>query len=839
MPTINDATVVSGAYQLGGNGGRKLVRLSNGWLISAVGDTNSSKTNMNIYVSKDEGASFSLLTYLKISTNTSATVIDVALTSVGNKVYGIMASQVSSASMFYYFYFDSTTVPSTIEYNTLVNGSYYLTIDSGQTACNYVSIASNSLGTELHATWSSKNSTYPNSFNIRYAKGTINADGSVTWGAVVQVTKDNNSAGNNQNPTVVTYKDGEPIIISQSSSSSSYQQVLLFSPTGLPGSNPIYSPWTFKLIYDGTSSYTQSSPSAIFVPQSVNGLVNGRIWVAWHGTDATDTAKQNVRVSYSDDGGVTWSAMQKLTSGNTIDRDYASITANKSNEIFLTYEDGTGVSQMKNTAGVWGSATTKVSTGSAPSTLYDPTLNFTEPSFIYKSSTKVGFFVTRAVTTTISPLPGHVGAVSDGSNLLNYTITTDDPAYLPTVLVADTFNRADSSTTLGTTTTGSKTWQSYGTSNVWGITGNTAYPVTPRWDYPVYVDAGASSNLILSIKVSMYHHYQQIFWRIVDDKNYWVLQGEDVYRSINGTWVKMATLTTDIIDNDVVRVELVNDTHKVYVNGMLGATVVDSTHQSGTKFGMSSQNGSVRFDDFKIETMAGLPIVEKVNGVTVNNKSSNSGQAVVAGVTQAQWDAVKYGNYSNNTGSLNSLEILAGTEKFTYTFDKRLPNDADLQSIIKATQDAQSTHLPAVKSKLASAITSKGGTATGADSWDTLVSAVGGITLGKKMASGTATPTAPSGYWQFSVSGLSFKPSIVYYRTKNPVLGSAYASSGVIVGSDKYVNNNSYSWKGIGFYGSLDSIAALNSSTTGIYITEGGFATRTWNEQQVEWWAYE
>jgi hypothetical protein len=175
-------------------------------------------------------------------------------------------------------------------------------------------------------------------------------------------------------------------------------------------------------------------------------------------------------------------------------------------------------------------------------------------------------------------------------------------------------------------------------------------------------------------------------------------------------------------------------------------------------------------------------ITEKVNGTVVNTRATpTSGQSFIAGLTQEQWDAIKYGKYADATGGSNTLTVEMGTELWTYTFDKRLATDADILSAVKATQDAQTTFIPSVKTKLASAITSKGGSATGADSWDALVSAVDNG-LGRKPLAGTVTSSASTSsftnhlgnavaLYSVTVTGLSFLPSSIIIYTPN---GTSY-----------------------------------------------------------------
>lgn len=593
MPTINDATVVNSAYDTSGNGGRKLVRLSNGWHVAVTKTTDY----FYFFVDKQDGVGFKPLCHLYATNIDNA---DIAITSNGTKVYAFSGAN-TTVTIFHFF--DAINVPNQNIYG--VAPYYSGSTISSESALGNVSLAINDTGTELHATWASKNATYPNSFNIRYAKGTINGDGSVTWGAVVQVSKVNTSGQNAQNPSVVV-KDGVPLIFVEYHGSSIDFNITVLKETGLTTYTQFN--WTATHIRLG-GTYAQSYPSAIFVPQSVNGLANGRIWVAWDGTDATDT-KNNIRVSFSDDGGVAWSAMQKLTSGSVDYRSHPSLAANKNNELFVLYQISGSVGdvcQIKYN-GSWGSEqkiidmTTTVTNGATqlpyPSSLLDLSVNFTEPLFIYRNrdTAKVGFYGTWTVTT-ISVTPGSIGTKTDKSNVLTYAITTD------------------------------------------GV---------------------------------------------------------------------MSTIT------------------------------------------------------------------EKVNGVTVGTKTATSGQSLIAGLSQAQWDAVRFGKYADVTGGKNTLTVEMGTEKWTYTFDKRLATTDDILSAVKAEQDVSNVFLPAVKSKLASAISAKGGTATGSDSWDALESAVSGIAV-KKWASGTATSSAGTSSFTtgsggsqstyvLTVTGLSFVPSKIIIR---------------------------------------------------------------------------
>jgi hypothetical protein len=387
--TVTDATVVNTTHDTSGNGGRKLVRLSNGWLVVVTKTTDY----FYFFVDKRDGNGFVPLCYfygINIDNN------DISLVSKGTDVYALFG------------YSTTNICCKKIDVLTVTNTNQFMvsevTIESSNTAMGNVSIAINSAGTELHAAWASKNSTYPNSFNIRYAKGTINADGSVNWGAVQQLSVSNSVGTDHKNPTIVVRSDGNPVVIWDYNSSSS--------------GNVIYSKY-----FDGTSwsgfvnvyinnGYTQSFPSACVAP-------NGRIWVAWHGQDSTDPSAMNIRVAYSGDGGVTWSAMTKLTNGNTYGQVFPTITTNKNNEVFILWSGGDASNtqqdiRMVKYNGSWG-ITSIVSAGTTnhkyyPSALYDTTLDFSTPLFIYQDlqGNKVGFYGTWTIGSTVPILENDI-----------------------------------------------------------------------------------------------------------------------------------------------------------------------------------------------------------------------------------------------------------------------------------------------------------------------------------------------------------------------------------------------------------------------------------------------
>ena len=571
MPVINDAVVVNSAYDTSGNGGRKLISLKKGNKYALVKDGTS---RFMIYKLSNVNGSGTLFL-----TNTISNMVDACLETNGTYIYSLS----STGGIISFRAFDEGSA------NYFQNTN----IDTGQTAIGNVSLAINEAGTELHAAWASKNSAYPNSFNIRYAKGTINTDGSVVWGALEQVTQQNSTSRDFKNPTISVVNGGIPTITAESftfylngtetSTSSNASSIVIFKrDTTLTTGNAIVSTsWSYKNIITDTT-YPQSSPSAIFVPQRINGLANGLMAVAWHGTDSTHTTANYIRFSKATDGiGATWSAMKKLVPGTN-----ATLTANKSGKLFITYEDAGVTKRIESTdnGDNWSSAIT-VGTGTNPSSLFDLTMDMSAPLTIRKGASSV-LFTGSWITLTNSVPSGNIGQKTSKDNLLTYAVTTD------------------------------------------------------------------------------------------------------------GT---MSTIT------------------------------------------------------------------EKVNGVTVGTKTATSGQSLTVSLTQAQWDAVRYGKYANTTGGRNTLTIETGTEVWTYTFDKIPPVDAQITELLKSHVDSADVAIPAKKALLGASIRGKGGTVNDTDSLEVMAGVIGGIQLGvvggKRWSSGNFTKNNVESH---TITGIPFKPSIIF-----------------------------------------------------------------------------
>lgn len=347
-PTVNvyDRTtpvqVVNSAYDTSGNGGRKLVRLSDGNLIAIA---RNSTTDFRLYKSTNFGVSFTLIKIEIGSFN------DVAIATDGTNIL-VITSLGTGICRFFKYDENGTQIGSFVD------------VDSSQTAMGNVSLTIDSNG-HLHAAWSSKNATYPNSFNIRYSKST---DGGVTWASPTQKTTYNNSIEQVTNPSIICDINNLPVILCKQTSGTTYQIYAILNDNS-------------KKYLISVATYTQYNPSA-----TVDS--NGVIHVVWEGKDATSNNQENIYYSYSSNYGVTWNTAEKLTDGTTQSRKFGSITTNKSNEIFIAYRyavtGGAELRYLLKSSGSWVNSD-KIDdvVGGYPSTLVSKDIDFEKPVMIY------------------------------------------------------------------------------------------------------------------------------------------------------------------------------------------------------------------------------------------------------------------------------------------------------------------------------------------------------------------------------------------------------------------------------------------------------------------------
>lgn len=722
MSEIIDATVVDQPYDMSGNGGRKLVMLENGWLVAVL---KASTTRIDFYVSKDNGETWNLLCYQDGAQSADFPAIE----SYGTTIYFLVTRTGNRTS---FATFDATLMNGQNIYD-LVN--FIITESASQNNTLVV----NGDGTELHAAWASRNSTYPNSFNIRYVKGMINDDGSVSWGVVEQVSTDNTSNVHTQNPSIVVNGFGYPIIICERYTNGAFYNIFSYYYNG--------STWSYREVYYG-GVYNQSFPSAIFVQQEIaikNSMfasaTQGVIVVFWHGGDNTETTN-HVRVSYSLDGGVTWSAMEKLTNGSQR-RWYVSPTFNKNGviDVLFSAHDSTNEQVAKITNnGTWGALTfvtnltTTVNSPTYPSTLVDDSLNTTTPLFIYKDSSKVGFYGTWT-TTEISVPQGDIGIKTDKSNLLTYSITSDEMSEITEKINGEVISRK-------TLSSGEETQVSL-TQEQWDKIKYGKY--APNWN-----------NIIPEFDATSFQYFNNSY---AEDRVSLVVFDEGEaggYVPVipNKKYCFRFTHFSDDINLDF------------YVSSGNYLDGVYEEVKSHINERINLNTGKSLEDNFKEYTF-----VPESNYVFI------------------KFSAWGWGNYDEasimymslvNSFIDNTLAIEMGENKWEYTFDKRLADDANIHEIVKATKEANEIVLPTKKTKIVEAINEIGGNANDDDDLEELADRIrildGSI---MRYASGTCTSSTATLPFQYAgttetystrfveITDIPFIPSKITLSFKN------------------------------------------------------------------------
>lgn len=342
-------TVSPNKCDIGSAGGRSLVRMNNGWLVAAMRVTD----NIQFRVSKDNGVNWTSLCYIASSMIKNH---DFAIATNGTTVFCIFGGLSGSYSI-HHLRFDPTKMnggPLT------ANG----TIDVSQTALGSMSVTVDPSNGHLHAVWSSRNTSYNATYNVRYSKST---DGGVTWSAPTQVSLYNVTGSGCFDPSIVVKPDGKPLILCTLTNGSSYNSIHAYNFT---------TAWQSIIVYNG-GTYSQNRPSAAIDK-------NGVIHVAWISYKAGGT-NSNIRYARSIDGGATFTDVFDVKNPFLTDQTDPSITVDKNNLVRIVFRGvQNGVTagnhelkQVEYKNGAWSDMVEITNaaghaTNQAPSTLYDP-----------------------------------------------------------------------------------------------------------------------------------------------------------------------------------------------------------------------------------------------------------------------------------------------------------------------------------------------------------------------------------------------------------------------------------------------------------------------------------
>lgn len=181
------------------------------------------------------------------------------------------------------------------------------------------------------------------------------------------------------------------------------------------------------------------------------------------------------------------------------------------------------------------------------------------------------------------------------------------------ISITDSFTRADSTSALGTTTTGSKTWVQ--TAGTWGIATNKAYvssgtasqvciaavdATVADCTIAATFTAGAASNTGLAFRVTDASNFYQV------DTHVGGTASIAMFKCVGGAFTAISIpATAAFVSGDVLTVVLLGSSITLKKNGTTFATVTDSTFTTQTKHGMyieapTGTSPGGRIDDFSI-----------------------------------------------------------------------------------------------------------------------------------------------------------------------------------------------------------------------------------------------
>lgn len=176
---------------------------------------------------------------------------------------------------------------------------------------------------------------------------------------------------------------------------------------------------------------------------------------------------------------------------------------------------------------------------------------------------------------------------------------------------SDDYNRADSTTAIGTATSG-HLWTSLG--GVWGIKSNKAYIENITGIKPAYLEVGAA-DVTVQVRLNKSDasnnlNRMGIAFRISDANNFLYAYcitstGLRLFKLVAGSGTQIGTASVTEADGDLLKVVTNGTSIEVFYNGVSKITVTESHNQTATKHGLfweagGSSNTLCRWDDFSI-----------------------------------------------------------------------------------------------------------------------------------------------------------------------------------------------------------------------------------------------
>lgn len=404
-------TVSSYPYLITGNGGRNYVKLTNGWQVAMVlnlnnpGGAQAERRDLRIYISKNNGTTWTHLTSLGWTSTDSNLLINPYMVARGNIFY-ILYSNQSATYLRGYDAETSAWLPSSI------------TLDSGQTSGSIIasSLTISRDGTEIHGCNTSVNSDYPLSNNIRYFRCKFGSDGELTRDILEQVTTINISGKEFIQPSITLRHDNVPVIACQTKGVrySKTDGSVILEDTSSSISALIRDTSTFYTPDIHPQEYTHSN----WVNQTINwadrpGLANPSLVTTVHDDlevafEGLVAGKDIITIvgNRSINGGFNWASQNGYDYGYIDNATLPSVTTDRSGSLWIVYERHKTETDydIYYTYVEYGTRAVKLYTSvtsttnqQRPNALYDPTCRET---YSYNSSPPYIYMNGAAVTST-------------------------------------------------------------------------------------------------------------------------------------------------------------------------------------------------------------------------------------------------------------------------------------------------------------------------------------------------------------------------------------------------------------------------------------------------------
>lgn len=190
---------------------------------------------------------------------------------------------------------------------------------------------------------------------------------------------------------------------------------------------------------------------------------------------------------------------------------------------------------------------------------------------------------------------------------------------------ADTFDRANSSSALGTPSDGGSAWVAQ--SGTWGITSNLGYSVSGGSQETAVLEAN-SADVDVQVTLALGGNSEGLVARAADDNNYllFIFQASTnqllLYKKVGGSFIEIdgGIVNSAVNVNDVYKLSVSGSTINCYQNGVLKiGPITETAGQTNTKHGIRSHASSGgRFDTFSITDTSAAASV----GMVLRRRSS-------------------------------------------------------------------------------------------------------------------------------------------------------------------------------------------------------------------------